>query len=413
MGDNLFSVLISTIKSRFASIVSKIKLWTSWNFIRTKVIGGIRDFFFKLLDVRPKHKNDYYTIFGWMVSKRLAYAIVIIIGVLSVWYITSTTKVFSAFTSTGGLRTYKYDSLMLRLASKRVRITGKSGYLAYEGEVSKGYVNGNGDLYSPQGILLYSGTFEKNMYEGQGIQYFDSGAIHYNGNFHKNLYEGKGLLYRENGSQSYDGEFLAGMKSGKGKLFDTAGNLIYDGSFSSDSILYSELLGKTAEDVSKMYLGKQILYEDGSDSSYTMVSLQDIKAIYVAEGDASASDDAATISSVLVLKDEFGYGEKKTNDIGALTELLGNPVFEGNTVVTLPEAVAVNQLNDLKYSVKGKVDMDTTAVFDDDIVVNNYDGTYSVYVYTYEKGGLAYTFICKERGGHFFFYEIMDSGSGS
>ena len=80
MGQNLFSVLFSTIKSRFAPIVTKIRLWTSWTFIRTKITSAVRDFFLKVLNIKPKDKDDYYTIFGWMISKRLAYAIIIIIG---------------------------------------------------------------------------------------------------------------------------------------------------------------------------------------------------------------------------------------------------------------------------------------------------------------------------------------------
>ena len=116
MGGNLFNVLFSTIKSRFAAIVSRLRLWLSWNYLRTRIIGGIRDFFYRLLDVKPKNKNDYYTVFGWMISKKLAYAIVVIIGVLSLWYITATTKIFDKLTQNGGLRTYSYNSVLLRLA---------------------------------------------------------------------------------------------------------------------------------------------------------------------------------------------------------------------------------------------------------------------------------------------------------
>ena len=118
MGTELFTVLLSSIKSRFATIVSKLRLWTSWNFIRTRIIGGIRDFFLKLMDVRPKHKDDYYTIFGWMVSKKLAYAIIVMVGVVSIWYIGTATKIFSNFGGNGGLRTYNYNSVLLRLRGR-------------------------------------------------------------------------------------------------------------------------------------------------------------------------------------------------------------------------------------------------------------------------------------------------------
>ena len=122
MGDNLFSILISTIKSRFAAVVSKLRMWLSWSYVRTRVVGGIRDFFFRLLDVKPKNKNDYFQIFGWLVSKRLAYAVIIFVGVLSLWYIGATSKIFDKLTAHGGLRTYSYNSILLRLAKDKVRI---------------------------------------------------------------------------------------------------------------------------------------------------------------------------------------------------------------------------------------------------------------------------------------------------
>ena len=146
MGGNLFNVLFSTIKGRFVAIVARLRLWTSWSFIRARVIGGIRDFFFRLLDVKPKNKNDYYTIFGWMISKRLAYAVVVIIGVLSLWYITATTKIFDKLTQNGGMRTYSYNSILLRLAKDKVRIKAKSGQKKEETmDVTDKYASGSED----------------------------------------------------------------------------------------------------------------------------------------------------------------------------------------------------------------------------------------------------------------------------
>ena len=49
MGDNLFKVLITSAKAKVTPLVTKVKLWTSWNFIRTRVISKIRDFFASLL----------------------------------------------------------------------------------------------------------------------------------------------------------------------------------------------------------------------------------------------------------------------------------------------------------------------------------------------------------------------------
>ena len=211
-GNELLNILIQTIKSRTTGLVTKFKLYTSWNFVKTKIVVRIRDFFFNLLGVKPRDKNDYYTIGRWMFSKRLLYALVIMLGVLSLWYISTESAVFKRF-SEEGIRTYKYNSLRLRTAKGHVKITGKSGYLAYDGYVEGGYANGEGILYNPAGNAVYTGNFEQNDYEGQGSESYPSGNLHYTGTFHKCLYEGSGTLYRENGTKEYYGEFLGGKRT--------------------------------------------------------------------------------------------------------------------------------------------------------------------------------------------------------
>ncbi len=411
MGSELFTVLISTIKSRFASIVSKLRLWTSWNFIRTRIIGGIRDFFLKLLDVKPKSRDDYYTIFGWMVSKKLAYAIIVIIGVLSIWYIGVSTKIFSSIGSAEGLRTYNYNSLLLRFAKNKVRIRGKSGYIAYIGDVDKGYVTGQGDLYSPDNVLVYSGSFEKNKYEGAGNQYFGNGVMHYTGSFHENFYEGQGRLFREDGTLEYEGQFSNGLKEGEGKLFDGGANALYEGSFSSDSIVYSELIGKDAPEIREKYFGKQILYESGENlDEGTSMLLKDIGCICSLISDGSAADDTEKTEAVYVLSNEFRSGSAKADDIDGLKKIFGNPVYEGNSDVIFPEAMAINTLNEKKLTLSGKVHTDTTENFSDDYFINSYDRDYKVYIYSFQKGDLMYSFVTGEPGGSFQFYSISEAG---
>ena len=53
MNNNLFQVLWATIKAKVTPVVTKIKLWTSWNFIRTRLISKIRDFFSSILNISP------------------------------------------------------------------------------------------------------------------------------------------------------------------------------------------------------------------------------------------------------------------------------------------------------------------------------------------------------------------------
>ena len=408
-GNELLNILIQTIKSRTTGLVTKFKLYTSWNFVKTKIVVRIRDFFLNLLGVKPRDKDDYYTIGRWMFSKRLLYALVIMLGVLSLWYISTESAVFKRF-SEEGIRTYKYNSLRLRTAKGHVKITGKSGYLAYDGYVEGGYANGEGILYNPAGNAVYTGNFEQNDYEGQGSESYPSGNLHYTGTFHKCLYEGSGTLYRENGTKEYYGEFLGGKKNGTGTLYDVGENEIYTGSFSSDNIVYSELLGKNAAEVNECYKGHSSLYLATDE---TVVYMDQIGALYRGVSDEDALDDDVKVSSVYVLQDSFAFGNESVSTITALKEALGDPVYEGNSVVVLPEAVAINELCKKKTVFNGPVEMDVDNTFSDVTEVNSFDRDYTVYIYTFLRGEVTYSFVCKEKSDYFDFYYLTSANDES
>jgi len=413
MGQNLFQIFWTTLKSRFAGLVSKLRLWTSWSFIRTRIIGGIRNFFYKLLDVKPKNKNDYYSVFGWLVSKKLAYAIVIILGVVSIWYLSTISGIYSKLMSDNPIRSYSYRSVLLRLAKNDVQIKGRGGYIAYEGAVAKGYCTGQGKLYNHDEKLLYDGTFLKNKYEGEGTLYYPGGGTHYSGSFHENLYEGAGKLFREDGTREYIGSFVRGMKEGNGTLYDAGDNQIFTGDFSADQIIYSSFLGKSIADIQSMYTGRQVLYEqpvnNGTDSA---VWLRDINALCLNDTDGSAMDDSPKVKTVYVLSNSFAAGESVARDVTGLKEIFGQPIYEGNSEVLMAEAAAINILNDKKHVLNGRVGMDTTENFSDDIVINDYDRDYVVYIYSFKRGDLIYSFVCKGSGGTFEFYGITGGDAG-
>ncbi len=409
MGDNLFRVLLTSIKAKVTPLVTKVKMWTSWNFIRTTLIAKIRDFFTSLLDVRPRHKKDYYSVFGWLVSRRLAMAVVVAVGVLSLYYLFSACKTLT-FAKAEGIKTYDYDSIMLRFAEGKVWIRGKSGYLAYEGEVKGGSVTGYGTLYNREGVVVYQGNFDKNRYQGYGTRYYDSGTMMYNGNFQNNLFEGTGKLYRENGSLAYEGEFVLGKKDGSGKLYDNGSNLVYSGSFSQDELLYGSLLGKKVSEMADLYKGKRILYED--DQNFAVV-LEDIDAMYLGWGDSQSLDDEIVVEQVLVLKNSLGMGGKTFTTIEELRGYFGTEDYEGNSEVTMPEAVAINWMADYRKGFQRKVDMELSTDYDDYFVVEEFDPSYTVYLYSFRKDGLIYTFVCQDREDTFSFYSIEKDGGGA
>ena len=409
MGNNLIQVLLSSMKAKVTPLVTKFRQYTSASFLRAKLITKIREFFVKVFDIRPKHKNDYYEVFGWLVSKRLAYAVLIVIGVLSMIYLVSIRSMYLPAAQTDGIKTYDYDDVMLRFAKGTVRIRGKSGYIAYQGDVEKGGVNGNGNLYGVDGTLLYQGSFENNEYEGSGTQYYPDGTMHYKGSFSRNLYEGTGKLYRENGSLAYDGEFSRGMKEGIGKLYGAGDKPIFEGSFSQDQLVYSALLGKSTAEVAQNYLGGRVIYQSENDFS---VLMPEIHALYVGVTDEENLEDTVMVESIYVLKNTITFGNKECSTIAELRSVLGEEVYDGNSVVTLPEAVAINYLNKQKPTLSGSVEMDVAEDFTDVFTVSEIQDDYPVYLYCFRKDGLLYTFVCGDRNDTFAFYSIMSEEGG-
>ena len=397
------------MKAKITPLVTKFRQYTSASFLRAKLVEKIREFFVKVFDVRPKHKNDYYEVFGWLVSKRLAYAILIVIGVLSMIYLVSIRSMYLPTAQVDGIKTYDYDDVMLRFAKGNVRIRGKSGYLAYQGEVEKGAVNGYGNLYGVDGTLLYQGDFANNEYEGNGTQYYPDGTMHYKGAFSRNLYEGTGRLYRENGSLAYDGEFSRGMKEGIGKLYGAGDKPVYEGSFSQDQLVYSALLGKSTAEVAQSYSGERVIYQTENEFS---VLMPDINALYVGVTDEENLEDTVMVDSVYVLKNTITFGKNECSTITELRNVFGEEVYDGNSIVTLPEAVAINYLNKQKQTLNGSVEMELAEDFTDVFTVSEIQEDYPVYLYCFRKDGLLYTFVCGDRDDTFAFYSIMGEEGG-
>ena len=399
--NNFFQTLLSSIKSRFISIWTRFHMWTSKNFVLAAVLTKIRTFFTNLFNVKPKNKKDYYGVFGWLISKRLAYAIMIVIGVLSVYYLVKVNPP-SVFKTTG-TKTYSYNSLALRFTKGNVNIKGKSGYLAYTGNVSKGKVTGQGVLYNPEGVTVYIGQFDNSKYNGAGKLYYDNAVIEYDGNFRDNLFEGKGILYRSNGSIEYDGNFVAGLKEGNGTLYDTADNAIYTGSFSHGNIVYSELIGKKTTDAAEYYTGKSTVYYD---DDYYAVKMDDIDAVYYGSSTTDNIDQGVNIDGVYVLSSTFQAGEVSCNSVSDLVAYFGEPQYDGNTTIVMPEAVSIESMSGEEGKQFGSTALKTEKIFDNAYQVKDFSQDFMVYGYTFEKDGLSYTFFCNDRNTQFAMYQI-------
>lgn len=402
--NNLISVLLSTLKARITPIWTKLKYWTSWNFIKANILAKIKNALSKIFQVKPRHREDYYPVLGYLISRRLAHAIVIVVGILCLSYLVWVNPVANYTADSGeGLKTYSYNSIFLRFAKGNVRIRAKSGYIAYEGNVEKGYATGYGQLFNKEGGLVYKGNFAENKYSGQGTLYFPIGQMQYEGEFLNNTFEGNGILYRENGTRRYNGQFSNGEFEGEGVLYDAADREAFRGSFHNGEPVYTQLLGKSATEISDLYTGSRMMYQ--GDDGWVVV-LEEIDAFYLEPAENSSLEDTAKTTAVYVAKDEFVYGEYRLSTIAELWEVFGAPVFEGNSYMTFQELAGADWLQDAGTELPLEPDMETRQLYDEVSVVTDYPTDVLVYLYAFQAGDVTYTFISADRDGSFFMYEL-------
>lgn len=397
--NNLISVLKSAIKAKIVPLWTKLKFWTNTSFLQSKVLTWIRQKFTSLFGVKPRHKDDYYTVGRLLVSRRLIRAIVVVVGVLSLVYIIYQINVNQP-TETGTMgKLYWYNSIPLRFTNADVRIKAKDGHIAYSGHVQDGVAKGFGKLYDSDDAIMYSGDFDNNMYNGTGMLYYKSGEVNYNGQFVDNLFEGTGKLYRSSGVLEYEGDFVAGKKEGQGQLYNGVGAEIFNGTFHNDGIVYNQLLGKAASDIFKNYTGSRTIYVSGAD---TIVVLEEINAFFKSKRAENSLYDEVNNDQIYVMTGSFIYGEQTAFDMNAVKQILGKPSFEGNAYINLAEAVGVDYLgiNDMG------VDVIKTHPFDEAYSIENYNRNALVYLYMFEVDDLTYTFVCRDRDQEFLFYSI-------
>ena len=400
---NLLQVLFSAIKAKITPIWTKIKLFTNIDFLRTRVFTKIRKFFATIFNVKPRHKKDYYGIGRWLVSKRLAFALVIIIGVVCCYYIFVINPPAIFASAEEGLKTFSYNSIPLRFTDGKVRIKAKSGYIAYEGYVAKGYAEGSGTLYDSTGSKVYEGLFSASKYNGQGTSYYPGNIVKYVGSFKENLYDGTGTLYRMNGSEEYNGSFVAGMKEGEGKLMDSAGKVVFTGNFAKDMLLYTDFLGKTTQEAGSIYTGQRHVY---TGDNFFVLDMPDIDAVYYGRSDANNMSDTTQIEGVFVLSDTFRYAGEKYTSIPEILDVLGSPVNEGNSYILMPEAVCIHRLNKRGIVFPVNPELVLSDVLDDMATVKSFDRNAEIYLYIFEKDGIRYQFYCAERNAGFGMYEM-------
>lgn len=402
--NNLLSVLISTLKARITPLWTRFRYWTSRNFIRANILTKIRNGLNSIFQVKPRDKGDYYPFLGYLISRRLARAIVIVVGILCLCYFFWINPIVNIKESMStGEKIYNYNSIPLRFADGNVKIKAKSGYIAYEGNVENGYATGQGQLFDNAGGLVYRGNFEKNQYSGQGILYYPIGQVRYDGEFQNNVFEGEGKLYRENGTKQYVGQFSEGVFEGEGILYDASDTEVFAGSFHNGELIYTQLLGKSASEIAEHYTGSRLIYQETTDWAIIM---EDIDAFYVAPTESTSLEDDMKATAIYVGKNEFVYGDYKMSTINEVEAVLGEPIFEGNSYITFPEAVGIDWMQKKGKDIPLEIKIEATQPFDEVWEVASYPMDELVYLYVFQVENVTYTFIAADKNSDFFMYAL-------
>ncbi|MDR1292735.1 MAG: hypothetical protein LBJ91_05005 [Clostridiales Family XIII bacterium] len=388
----IFSTIFVAFRSRLVRVFSLLQFITNPSWWKTQGIVRLRMFFTKLFDIRPRHKDDYYGMTRWLVSKRLAFAIVIVVGVASLFYILAFSPVaVIGKVANAALPVFKYNSLPLRFYEGSARIAARDGHIAYEGAVKRGVVSGKGQLFGKGGEAIYEGAFENNMYNGAGLLYFTNGGIRYEGEFLNNSMNGQGKLFSSSGSLLYEGEFLRDRKNGAGTLYNAAATKIYNGNFALDRIQYEEFAGKNVSEMAEIYLGEEEIYTSGDEF---VVFMKEIGAVCAVESAETDLEGEGKISSVTVLDDKITIGGEEFDSLSDLTAHFVKADYEGYTWAMLPDAVAVNALGE--DSPFGAIKITSEKLFESVSSVSDYDGNVELYVHAYKSDGILYTFYCPD-----------------
>lgn len=402
--NSLITVLITSLKSKVTKYWTLFKRWTNITVLKSVVVAKVKKFFITLFDIKPKSRKDYYTFGSLMVSKKLAFSLVVILGVLSAYlvYILQP-ELFQFSTSDSSISTYNYDSFALKFKEDTVNILAADQHLAYVGQVAEGACNGTGKLYRKDGSLLYSGAFVNSVFEGSGTAYYNSGTTQYMGAFSDNLYHGTGTYYWENGSRLYEGAWQFGLKSGDGILYNSSGAKIFTGKFSADQLVYSQMAKQTTETIAELYTGDTELYVD---TDTFCVKMPEINAMYSADEAVTSLDETRTVNSIYVLKDNFVLGDTVCTTITQVEELLGAPIYEGLTLADMSDQIGILDLVSKGNTDFVKPNVEVESPYANAGTVTSQEWDYQVYVYAYEYEELIYRFYCSKEGDTFAMYCI-------
>lgn len=345
------------------------------------------------LDVRPRGKDDYFAAGRWLISRRLAYAALLLAGIWGIWYLLGSLP--APPDASGGekaLPAYRHSSHALKNFTGEARVLARGGYTAYIGALSGGLAEGNGVLYGQDGGVVYEGAFSANRYEGQGRLYFSGGELQYEGGFSRNLFDGSGTLYAAGGTLAYQGDFQSGLRHGAGDLYGASGRKLFTGRFYQDSIVFSDFLDRPATVLGEAFLEPAHTYRAGETACAAYPALG---ALCETASSETALESGPAVRRIFLWGQNLPFG---TLEAAELDRILGAPVYAGDSLVSFAELAAICELQSRDAGAFPTVSApEFEKPFDEVSVLGSFTPSETVYLRAYQAGGLLYTFYFPSR----------------
>ncbi len=234
---SLFKRMTTAITSPFRRILLSFRRLFNVNVWSAKLVRPLTKWVKSTLTLKPKSKDDYYTVGKFLVFKKIFLFIVLVVCAGIFLYFTMFADPVQPPPSTATAvitsETFDYDDMAIKDFSGIANIRSSTGEIVYTGGIELGVVQGNGILLDRKGNKVYEGEFAQSMYEGEGTRYYENGTIEYMGQFSGNTFNGEGTKYYSDGTIQYAGLFVDGEFSGEGAYYDRDSTLIYTGNFAN------------------------------------------------------------------------------------------------------------------------------------------------------------------------------------
>ncbi len=232
---SLFKRITVAITSPFRRMLTSFQKLFNANIWSAKIVKPLTKWVKQTLTLKPKGKDDYYTIGKYLVFKKLFLAAMLVIcAAVFIYFTMFATPVQQSPTSATEVvtnETFDYDDMSVKDYTGIANIRSSTGEVVYTGSIEAGVAQGTGTLLNRNGVMVYKGDFAANFYEGDGTSYYENGVPEYIGQFSSNLFNGEGNKYYTDGTLQYSGLFENGEFAGEGEYYDRDGVLRYSGNF--------------------------------------------------------------------------------------------------------------------------------------------------------------------------------------